>query len=320
MAECILVWSDDDSLLAELLGEASRLAVPGEQEVGVCSLGAPSDVDQQRLASLGADVVYVLDAKADSPGLLVAGLTAAMAEVPAGLFLIGATRTGMEVAPRVAERVGAGYAPWTTGIQLEGSDRQLIASCMLFAGFGRAVCRYGSGPTIVTSALGVFEAVETVRDTIRVEAVGAKEVDSRVEIVEEKAKDAAAGLEQARVIVDCGKGIRERDDLEMVRSLAQVLDGELACSRPLSSDRDWFADWLGLSGTKVRAELCLTLGISGAVQHVVGIRESRVVAAVNNDPDAAIFTQADVGVMADLYEFVPALMERLKARHIRSSS
>ena len=88
-------------------------------------------------------------------------------------------------------------------------------------------------------------------------------------------------------------------------------------SRPVSSDRDWLPEWLGLSGAKIKPELCLTLGISGAIQHIVGIRDSRVIAAVNNDEDAAIFTQADIGIVADLYEFLPALMERFKARGIR---
>ena len=78
-------------------------------------------------------------------------------------------------------------------------------------------------------------------------------------------------------------------------------------------------DWLGLSGAKIKPELCLTIGISGAVQHVIGIRDSRVIAAVNNDENAAIFSQVDVGVVADLYEFLPVLIERMKARGARPS-
>ena len=124
-------------------------------------------------------------------------------------------------------------------------------------------------------------------------------------------------MEQAKAVVDVGRGVKQIESLEMARLLATLLDAQLGCSRPVSSDRDWLPDWLGLSGAKVKPELCLTLGISGAVQHVVGIRNSRVIAAVNNDENAAIFTQADFGVVADLDEFVPVLIERLRQRGAR---
>jgi electron transfer flavoprotein alpha subunit len=103
----------------------------------------------------------------------------------------------------------------------------------------------------------------------------------------------------------------------MVQALADLLDGHMACSRPIASDRDWFPEWLGLSGAKIKPELCLTVGVSGAIQHIVGIRDSRLIAAVNTDEGAAIFSQADYGVVADLYEFLPALIERIKSRRVR---
>ena len=123
-------------------------------------------------------------------------------------------------------------------------------------------------------------------------------------------------LEEARLVVDVGQGMKQRDDLRMVQAVADLLDGQLACSRPIASDRDWFPEWLGLSGAKIKPELCLTIGISGAIQHIVGIRDSRLIAAVNNDENAAIFSQADYGVVADLYEFLPIFIERIKARGI----
>jgi electron transfer flavoprotein alpha subunit len=137
-------------------------------------------------------------------------------------------------------------------------------------------------------------------------------------IQEYKPKPASgARLEEARLVVDVGQGVKQRDDLQMIQALADFLDGQIACSRPIASDRDWFPEWLGLSGAKIKPELCLTVGVSGAIQHIVGIRDSRLIAAVNNDEGAAIFAQADYGVVADLYEFLPALMDRMKARGIR---
>ncbi|MFN2176955.1 MAG: electron transfer flavoprotein subunit alpha/FixB family protein, partial [Anaerolineales bacterium] len=127
-----------------------------------------------------------------------------------------------------------------------------------------------------------------------------------------------SSLEAAKFVVVFGQGVQHRDDLEMMHTVAELLEGQLACSRPIASDRDWFPDWLGLSGAKVKPELCLTIGVSGAIQHIIGIRDSRLIAAINNDENAPIFSQADYGIVADLYEFLPAFIERLKSREIKA--
>jgi electron transfer flavoprotein alpha subunit len=134
-------------------------------------------------------------------------------------------------------------------------------------------------------------------------------------ILEYKEK-AAAGVrwEDAPMIVDVGQGMNEKSDLAMAEELAALFDGQVACTRPIASERDWFPEWLGLSGKKVHADLCVTLGVSGSIQHVVGIRDSKTIVAVNNDENAGIFSQADYGVVADLHQFVPALIAALQAR------
>jgi electron transfer flavoprotein alpha subunit len=171
--------------------------------------------------------------------------------------------------------------------------------------------------TVLSVAPGVFEVDDQPGRTARVEPVVLKEQSSPLSVIGERAKsNSGTRLQGARAIIDVGRGVKDHEDLDMVRTLASLLDGQVSCSRPVSSDRDWFADWLGLSGVKVKPDLCLTLGVSGAIQHVVGIRDSRVIASVNNDENAAIFTQADVGVVADLNEFVPVLIERLRSRGV----
>jgi electron transfer flavoprotein alpha subunit len=163
----------------------------------------------------------------------------------------------------------------------------------------------------------VFEtgAAGLAADDVRVLPDGGR---SALRVVRSEARPASSeDLEHSRAVVDCGKGVATLDDLERARKLAALLGGQTACSRPLASERDWFPDWLGLSGMRIRPELCLTVGISGSVQHLIGIRDARVIAAVNSDEDAAIFSQADLGVVADLREFLPALIERLEARRVR---
>jgi electron transfer flavoprotein alpha subunit len=136
-------------------------------------------------------------------------------------------------------------------------------------------------------------------------------------VIEDKEKMAAGRrLEDAPVIVDAGMGVKEREDLGMIEELAGLLGGQVACTRPVSSDRDWFPEWLGLSGAQLSPELCITVGVSGAIQHVIGIRDSKLIVAVDNDENSAMLMQADYGVNADLYEFLPALIEAIKARSI----
>jgi electron transfer flavoprotein alpha subunit len=126
-----------------------------------------------------------------------------------------------------------------------------------------------------------------------------------------------ASLESAEVVIDIGQGVRCRDDLVQIQKLADLLGAQLSCTRPISSERGWLEEWVGLSGRRVSPRLCITLGVSGAIQHMVGIRGSQVIVAVDSNPDSAMLVQADYGVVMDLYEFVPALIEALRTRGVR---
>jgi electron transfer flavoprotein alpha subunit len=224
----------------------------------------------------------------------------------------------MEVAPRLAERCEASYAAWAVEIEIDDAKASLTAGCMLYAGAALVSYEFTRPLTVLTVAPGTFEPHRRLGRTARVETLVLASESPRLTTIGERSKSAGgARLEGAKAIVDVGRGVKSLEDLDMIRSLASLLDAQVSCSRPVSSDRDWLPEWLGLSGAKVKPELCLTIGISGAIQHVVGIRDSRVIASVNNDENAAIFTQADIGVVADLNEFLPVLIARLQARSAR---
>ncbi len=310
-SKTILVFSEKPQLLRELIGEARCKVDPLGWRVAAVVLGK----DVSALINLGADVLYQIDADVHNPETVTTALSAAVAQVQPAVFLVGATKLGLEVAPRVAERLDAGYAAWATGFEV--NIETTTAQCMLYTGTGVATYNFKPGPVVLTVAQGVFESQPTQEKLAEVFLLEAPAVASKLTIVEYKPKQAnGARLEEAWLVVDVGQGVKQREDLQMVQTLASLLDGQLACSRPVASDRDWFPEWLGLSGAKIKPELCLTVGVSGAIQHIVGIRDSRLIAAVNMDEGAAIFAQADYGVVADLYEFLPALTERIKARGI----
>ncbi len=310
----ILVFSEKPALLRELLGEARRKADALAWTVAAVDF----EKEGADLAEVGADMIYHVDADVRDPETVAAVLASAADQVQPGIFLLGATKLGMEVAPRLAERFSAGYAAWVVGFEIDPATQSTTAQCMLYTGTGLATYHFEPGMLILTAAQGIFEPNLTADITANFGTLKVPETTSRMTILNYKPKPASgARLEEARLVVDVGQGVRQKEDLQMVQALADLLDGQLACSRPIASDRDWFPEWLGLSGAKVKPELCLAIGISGAIQHIVGIRESHIIAAVNTDEGAPIFFQADYGVVADLYEFLPALIDRIKAREIR---
>ena len=310
----ILVFSEKSSLLGELLGKARQQA----DALGWAVAALVMNTNKPALGELGADVVYQCEADEHNPEVVAAALTAAAGQAHPGVFLIGATKLGMEVAPRLAEQMSCGYAAWVVGFDIDGATSSTTTQCMLYTGTGVATYHFKPGLVILTAAQGVFETHPNAGKVAALTVLELPAANPKMTILDYKPKPASgARLEEAQLVVDVGQGVKQREDLQMVQSLADLLDGQLACSRPIASDRDWFPEWLGLSGAKIKPELCLTVGVSGAIQHIVGIRDSRLIAAVNIDEGAAIFSQADYGVVADLYEFLPALIDRIKVRGIR---
>ena len=121
-------------------------------------------------------------------------------------------------------------------------------------------------------------------------------------------------ITEAKVVVSVGRGIEKKEDLALARQLADALGGEIGCTRPISEENHWLPEELciGLSGVQVKPDLYLGLGVSGQIQHVTGIRNAKVIAAVNKDENAPIFGVADFGIVGDLYDVVPKLIEELK--------
>jgi electron transfer flavoprotein alpha subunit len=121
-------------------------------------------------------------------------------------------------------------------------------------------------------------------------------------------------IAESRVLICVGRGVEKKEDVALARQLADVLNGEVACTRPIAEEYHWLAEELciGLSGVQVKPDLYLGLGVSGQVQHLTGIRNAKVIAAVNKDENAPIFKAADFGIVGDLYDVVPKLITELK--------
>ncbi|WP_048813036.1 electron transfer flavoprotein subunit alpha/FixB family protein [Acidilobus saccharovorans] len=142
-------------------------------------------------------------------------------------------------------------------------------------------------------------------------------VTPSIKVVERRPKErGGVNIEAAEIIVSVGRGFRSKDDLKLAFDLAEVLNAQIGCSRPVAADLKWLSEdhWVGLSGHKVAPKLYMAIGISGAPQHLAGITDAKLVVAINNDKSAPIFKNCDYGVVADLYQFVPVLTKRLRER------
>ena len=225
------------------------------------------------------------------------------------LIMLPATRDSREIAARLAVRKERPYISEVLQMKVNGG---LLVSRIVFSGRGIEELKT-SLPAIVTVNLDVYEPLLGEPN-----AVEETEVDCspRVTLIDRKERKAEVDLTKAQVIVSVGRGLKKKEDLEMIKQLASLLGAEVACTRPISADFKWLPEerHVGMTGVRVKPKVYLALGISGQIQHVVGFRDAETVIAVNIDPDAPISEVSDYFVVGDLYEFVPKLIEEIKKR------
>ena len=318
MAETDQIWvfSEKLSLLNELIAGGCALASQNGGQVVALGLG-PRSAAQQALAQ-GADRVLWLGER--PPDRLVDDYAPTLESLlqqrqPAGL-LVGATTRGRAVAGRLAARFGISALTDVLTCSFEAGSLQ--ASHMIFGGGAVRAERAQGRPVIVTVGPGVYEA-QPAGQAAAGEILEVPFIEPVVKMTlrERKTRPAAAvDLSAAKKVVSAGRGLAQEADLAMVEELAQLLGAELACTRPLAEGLDWLPRerYIGISGATVKPDLYLGVGVSGQVQHMIGMSDSRIVVAINKDRSAPIFEQSDYGIVADLYKVVPALIQALKAR------
>jgi len=233
-----------------------------------------------------------------------------IAQVDPALVILSHTYEARDFAPKLAASMGRALVGDCIGYRVEGGE--LVLTRQIFQGKMVAdVVPTGEKPWFVSFQVGTFRGDECEAGAGAVAltsvAIGAGDVRQRPEERFKEAK-AAVDLTQAPLIVSVGRGIKEQKNIDLVRRLSEALGAELAASRPIC-DNDWLPmdRQIGSSGQTVAPKLYLAVGISGAIQHLVGMKGARTIVAINRDKDAPIFEIADYGVVGDLFEIVPAL-------------
>jgi electron transfer flavoprotein alpha subunit len=296
----------------EMLGAGADLAAALGGTVEAVLLGSGLDGLSDVLAQYGAAKVYV----ADDPALASYAseaytdtLAALIGQIEPGIFLLGATAMGKDLAPRLAARLGVGLASDCTALEIDGG--RLLATRPIFAGKALAQVKLVGDPQMATVRPNVLAADEPDASiaAAQVELVDAVADRVRAEVVDiVSAGEGEVDVAEADIIVSGGRGVAGPEGFAPVRSLARTLGAAVGASRA-AVDAGWIdhAHQVGQTGKTVTPNLYVACGISGAIQHLAGMKTAKVIVAVNKDPEAPIFKVANYGIVGDLFEVVPAM-------------
>jgi electron transfer flavoprotein alpha subunit len=307
-----VVYCERDEVALELVGAARSL---GCAPVAICVLAGHDDTGSLTRSATATDEVHRFRLpEGETPTAeTAAGALAEMASAgEAAIILLGSTRRGKEMAGRLAQRLGAGCI--TDALTLRLEDSSLVADRYALGGSTVASERILTEAKVVAVMPGAFPGEPREGGQPAVVEHGTLRQQARVRVVERRVKAVeGASIESATVLVGAGKGFRKREDLSLALELARRLHGEVGCTRAIASELAWLSEerLIGLSGKRCRPRLYLALGVSGQVQHTVGIAGARIIVAVNLDKEAPIFRMSDYGIVGDLYRIVPELVRQL---------
>jgi len=302
----------------QLIGIARQLADKLNSQVGAILLGKELSDNSQKLIEAGADRVYQGDADILDPyqaELYTEIIVNLMSEHRPEILLLGSTFMGRELAPLVAARLKTGLTAHCTQLEInsEGILEQRIPA---YGGLITIVCPE-KRPQMATVANGVFSnpLLEPSRTGEIIQLAIPEDFPLRAQTLEVVIEEAPGiSLESAPIIVAGGAGTGDQDGWQQIQELASLLNAGLGSTRP-AVDAGWteLDTMIGQSGKMVNPELYIGVGLSGELQHMVGILGAKVMIAVNKDTKAPIFEQVDYGVVEDCRVFIPALVEKLKS-------
>ncbi|HDG7369050.1 TPA: electron transfer flavoprotein subunit alpha/FixB family protein [Clostridioides difficile] len=304
----------------ELIGEGRKLADQLGKELAVVIAGYEVEKEVKELLHYSVDKVYYIndpllkDFTTDGYAISIANL---IERKKPEVVLVGATSIGRDIAPRIAGKVGTGLTADCTKLEIDSTDNKLLQTRPAFGGnlMATIVCPKNR-PQMSTVRPGVMaKAVRNESETGILEVVTPelteKMIRTRlVEILPQEKK--SVNLTDARIIVSGGRGLKRAEGFELIKELADKLGAEIGASRA-AVDSGWIehSHQVGQTGTTVRPELYIACGISGAIQHLAGMSDSKYIVAINKDAKAPIFSICDYGIVGDLYEIIPEMIESL---------
>lgn len=317
------------SVSYELLGEGRKLADKLETELSAVLLGEGIEDKADELFWRGADNVYIVDSpllrdyQIDPYTEVLSGL---ISEYKPEIMLCGATLIGRSLIARVAVKLYAGLTADCTGLDIDMEKRLLLQTRPAFGGniMATVICP-NKRPQMATVRHKVMK--EAGIDNSRKGKLIKKDFDSSILKSRTRLLDRideisnTINLSEADIIVSGGRGLGEKKNFRLIEDLAVALGGAVGASRA-AVDSEWipYSHQVGQTGKTVCPKLYIACGISGSIQHLAGMQSSRVIIAINKDPNAPIFKVANYGILGDLFEILPALTDKVKKVRISSNA
>ena len=296
---------------AELLSKAKAIGA----ETAVVAIGSNIESLIPSLVNAGSDTQYVADdsgLELFSAGPYATCVVDAAKQFGANMILFGFSESGKAVAPRVAAQLDAACATDITDVMLQGDQVEVIRPAITNKVLQRV--KVNTEQLVAVVRAGAFEAAEGITETENVVKLSPPEADLKAgikEIVSEAGSE--IDLADANVVISVGRGAKDQAGIDLVKELADDLKAGFGSSRAMV-DAGLLPHYkqVGQTGKIVAPTLYIAIGISGAIQHLAGMKGSKVILAVNKDPEAPIFNVADYGIVGDLFEVVPILREEIK--------
>jgi electron transfer flavoprotein alpha subunit len=297
----VVVYSEEESWGKQLLTAAKELGDP--------ILFTFNRNTAEKLSGVYTRTYYV-KIDAFDPVAISEALKDVVNKETASILLFPCTNKGRMIAGLISGVLGFGTV--TDAVSVVKTGEGLEVEKLTFGGNALAKIKV-EGKTSICIVSGSYkETQEEPGSTGELIEIDVKTVSVRVEYSPRKME--GVDPTKAEVVVGAGRGVKKKEDLDMIKELASILGGAWSVTRPLAADYGWADNWIGISGLVISPKLYIAVGISGQPHHIMGVRGAKIIVAINNDESAPIFEEADYGIVGDLYKVVPALIKRLKEK------
>ncbi len=304
----------------ELIGKGRSIADEIGVKVTAVVLGHNIETECSQLISYGADNVIFVDDKAlelYTTEAYTQALTQVLEDIKPEIVMIGATSIGRDLGPRVSARLNTGLTADCTTLEV-GESNELLMTRPAFGGniMATIICpdHRPQMSTVRPGVMTILEKDEKRLGSIRKVSVTFTDAIHRIKILEVvKEEKTEEKIDEASILISGGRGVGSKENFSMLNDVADVLGGTISASRAVI-DAGWFdhSRQVGQTGTTVRPDVYMACGISGAIQHVAGMEESEYIIAINKDSEAPIFEVADFGIVGDINQVLPHLIEEIK--------